>query len=159
MDIIIIILGIVIIITGFIGCFIPVLPGPFIAWTSLPILYLTSEDIRDPQMIIILTLLMIGVTLLDYMLPIWGTKYTGGTRAGKIGSALGLIIGLFVGGVVGIILGPFFGAFIGELIAGADASKALKSAVGAFVGFVLGTVTKLVVVALIGLQFIYCCIW
>ena len=71
MDIIIIILGIVIIITGFIGCFIPVL---FIAWTSLPMLYLTSEDIRDPQMIIILTLLMIGVTLLDYMLPIWGIK-------------------------------------------------------------------------------------
>lgn len=160
MDIIIIILGIAIIITGFIGCFIPVLPGPFIAWTSLPMLYLTSEDIEGPKMIwiIILTFLMLGVTLLDYMLPIWGTKYTGGTRAGKIGSALGLIIGLFVGGAIGIILGPFFGALIGELIAGADGNKALKSAVGAFVGFVLGTVTKLVVVALIGLQFIYC-IW
>ena len=155
-DIIIVTLGAALLFIGFIGCFVPVLPGPFIAWTSLPLLYLTSDGFAEISgaWLIVLTVLMIAVTILDYMLPIWGTKLSGGTRAGKIGSAVGLIVGLIFGGPIGIILGPFLGAFFGELIAGADGNMALKSGFGAFVGFLLGTVTKMAVVFLIGFQYV-----
>ena len=154
-DWIITLLGLAIIVVGFIGCFIPVLPGPPIAWIALPLLYLTSEGFADinTTWFLILTLLTIVVTVVDYLLPMWGTKYSGGTKAGTWGSTIGLIIGLFFP-PIGIIVGPFLGALIGELMAGQDQKTALKSGIGAFVGFLLGTVAKMVVVFLIGYQFL-----
>ena len=154
-DWIITLLGLAIIVVGFIGCFIPVLPGPPIAWIALPLLYLTSEGFADinTTWFLILTLLTIVVTVIDYLLPMWGTKYSGGTKAGTWGSTIGLIIGLFFP-PIGIIVGPFLGALIGELMAGQDQKTALKSGIGAFVGFLLGTVAKMVVVFLIGYQFL-----
>ncbi|MGC6415201.1 MAG: DUF456 domain-containing protein [Bacteroidia bacterium] len=154
-DWIITLLGLAIIVVGFIGCFIPVLPGPPIAWIALPLMYLTSEGFADinTTWFLILTLLTIVVTVIDYLLPMWGTKYSGGTKAGTWGSTIGLIIGLFFP-PIGIIVGPFLGALIGELMAGQDQKTALKSGIGAFVGFLLGTVAKMVVVFLIGYQFL-----
>jgi len=154
-DWIITLLGLAIIVVGFVGCFIPVLPGPPIAWIALPLLYLTSEGFADinTTWFLILTLLTIVVTVVDYLLPMWGTKYSGGTKAGTWGSTIGLILGLFFP-PIGIIVGPFLGALIGELMAGQDQKTALKSGIGAFVGFLLGTVAKMVVVFLIGYQFL-----
>lgn len=154
-DWIITLLGLAIIVVGFVGCFIPVLPGPPIAWIALPLLYLTSEGFADinTTWFLILTLLTIVVTVVDYLLPMWGTKYSGGTKAGTWGSTIGLILGLFFP-PIGIIIGPFLGALIGELMAGQDQKTALKSGIGAFVGFLLGTVAKMVVVFLIGYQFL-----
>ena len=154
-DWIITLLGLAIIVVGFIGCFIPVLPGPPIAWIALPLMYLTSEGFADinTTWFLILTLLTIVVTVIDYLLPMWGTKYSGGTKAGTWGSTIGLILGLFFP-PIGIIIGPFLGALIGELMAGQDQKTALKSGIGAFVGFLLGTVAKMVVVFLIGYQFL-----
>jgi uncharacterized protein YqgC (DUF456 family) len=154
-DWIITLLGLAIIVVGFVGCFIPVLPGPPIAWIALPLMYLTSEGFADinTSWFLILTLLTIVVTVIDYLLPMWGTKYSGGTKAGTWGSTIGLIIGLFFP-PIGIIVGPFLGALIGELMAGQDQKTALKSGIGAFVGFLLGTVAKMVVVFLIGYQFL-----
>lgn len=154
-DWIITLLGLAIIVVGFVGCFIPVLPGPPIAWIALPLLYLTSEGFADinTTWFLILTLLTIVVTVVDYLLPMWGTKYSGGTKAGTWGSTIGLIIGLFFP-PIGIIVGPFLGALIGELMAGQDQKTALKSGIGAFIGFLLGTVAKMMVVFLIGYQFL-----
>ena len=85
------------------------------------------------------------VTVLDYIIPVWGTKKFGGTRAGVIGSTLGLIFGLIFFPPIGIIIGPFAGAVIGEMIQKDDFNNALKSGIGSFIGFLLGTGMKLVV--------------
>ncbi len=155
LDWIITLTGMAIIVVGFVGCFIPVLPGPPIAWLALPLMYLTSDGFADinTTWFFILTLLTIVITVVDYLLPIWGTKYSGGTKAGTWGSTIGLIIGLFFP-PIGIIIGPFLGALVGELMAGQDQKTALKSGLGALVGFLLGTVAKMVVVVLIAYQFI-----
>lgn len=155
LDWIITLVGMAIIVVGFVGCFIPVLPGPPIAWLALPLMYLTSEGFADinTTWFFILTLLTIIVTVVDYLLPMWGTKYSGGTKAGTWGSTIGLIIGLFFP-PIGIIVGPFLGALVGELMAGQDQKTALKSGLGALIGFLLGTVAKMVVVVLIGYEFL-----
>lgn len=155
LDWIITLVGIAIIVIGFVGCFIPVLPGPPIAWLALPLMYLTSEGFADinTTWFFVLTLLTIIVTVVDYLLPMWGTKYSGGTKAGTWGSTIGLIIGLFFP-PIGIIVGPFLGALVGELMAGQDQKTALKSGLGALIGFLLGTVAKMVVVVLIGYEFL-----
>jgi uncharacterized protein YqgC (DUF456 family) len=93
------------------------------------------------------------VTILDYIVPIWGTKKFGGSRSGTIGATIGLIVGLFFG-PPGIILGPFIGAVVAELASGHDQKTSLRSGFGSFIGFLTGVVLKLVVSALITFEFI-----
>ena len=84
------------------------------------------------------------IQVLDYFIPIWGTKKFGGTKIGVWGSVIGMIVGLFFA-PLGIILGPFVGAIIGELIAGKETKLAIKAGFGAFIGFLFGTIAKLIV--------------
>ena len=90
---------------------------------------------------------LVALTLvLDYVVPIIGTKLFGGTKYGKWGSLIGSILGMFIL-PWGILLGPFLGAFIGELIGNQGTSDALKSGVGSFLGFIVGTGIKVVLCA------------
>lgn len=155
-DLIIVLLGAALIFVGLIGCIIPVLPGPFISWTALPLLLLTSDGYAefDQTWFIVLTVLMIAVTIVDLLLPIWGSKLTGGTTSGKTGSAIGLVIGLIFLGPFGVFFGPFLGALFGELSTGKDLQFALKSGIGSLIGFLLGTVFKVAVVVVTAFQFV-----
>jgi uncharacterized protein YqgC (DUF456 family) len=93
------------------------------------------------------------VTLLDYIIPVYGTKKFGGTKYGVWGCMLGLLAGFWMG-PVGIIIGPFVGAFVGEWLANRNSDKALRAAIGSFIGFLTGTVLKLVVCCVITYYFI-----
>ncbi len=146
MDIILVSIGFLACIIGIIGSFLPVLPGPFTSWIGLLLLYFTSVIPHDWVFIGITFGVAIAVWVLDYLVPVWGTKRFGGTKYGMIGSSVGLIIGLLFLGPFGIIIGPFAGAFIGELLQNSeDVSKALKAAFGSFLGFLAGTFIKFVV--------------
>jgi uncharacterized protein len=144
MDFFLIILGVFFIILGIAGCILPVIPGPPIAYLALLMLQLSSKPPFSIEFMLIFAFLTIAVTILDYIVPVWGTKKFGGSKYGVWGSTIGLIIGLFFG-PLGIIIGPFIGAFIGELIAEKQAGEALRAALGAFIGFVAGTLMKLAV--------------
>jgi uncharacterized protein YqgC (DUF456 family) len=87
------------------------------------------------------------VALLDYWIPILGTKKFGGTRWGVYGSIAGLVIGLLFFPPFGIILGPLLGALAGELFSGSDHKTAVKAALGSFLGFVAGTLVKVAATA------------
>jgi len=73
------------------------------------------------------------VSILDYVVPIWGTKRFGGSKYGTRGATIGLIIGIFLG-PAGIIIGPFAGAFVGELLFKDDMKYALKAGFGSLLG-------------------------
>jgi len=129
---------------GVIGSLLPVLPGPPLAWLGILLTHFASSVQYSTRFLIITAIVMILATVLDYFIPIWGTKKFGGTRAGVIGCTIGLVVGLFFG-PLGIILGPFIGALLGELAVNQkELKKALKSATGSFLGFVVGTGIKLV---------------
>ena len=88
--------------------------------------------------------IVIVVSILDYFVPAYFTKLTGGSKWGGWGAIAGLFIGLIFP-PVGMILGSLIGAFAGELLfAGKDAATSLKSAFGAFLGFLFGTGIKLI---------------
>ena len=158
MDIVLIILGIVFLLLGVIGCFAPIIPGPPIAYLSLLVLIFHSSEAVHPStsMLLWCALIVIGITVIDYFLPIWGTKKFGGTNAGKRGSIVGLILAFLfpILGPLTILVGPFAGAVIGELITGQDNKTAIRSGIGSFLGFVGGVVLKLGVVAFVGFKFI-----
>lgn len=142
MDIFLLILGIILMFTGFIGCFVPVLPGPPLSYGGLLLLQVTRFGDFSTNFLITFGILTAAVTIIDYFVPIWGTKKFGGSKSGVTGATVGLIIGLFMG-PAGIILGPFLGAIAGELIAGRNSSEALQSGIGSLIGFLVGTGLKL----------------
>lgn len=142
MDTFLIIIGLLFLVSGIIGCIIPGIPGPPLAYVSLVFLQFTSAEPFDLNFMMYGAIIVIFVTLLDYFVPIWGTKKFGGTKYGMWGSIIGLIIGIFTG-PWGIVIGAFIGAYIGELIGGLPNKKALRAGLGAFLGFVAGTIMKL----------------
>lgn len=145
MDLFLIITGSILLVVGILGCFLPVLPGPPVAYAALILLQITSKEPFSVGFLVLWAAITIAVTIIDYWVPVYGTKKLGGTKMGINGATAGLLIGLFFFPPWGMITGPFLGAFAGELIGGQNANKALKSAFGSFIGFVAGTLMKLVV--------------
>ena len=144
LDILLVILGIFFLVGGLIGCIIPAMPGPPLSYVALLLLQITRFADFSGKFLLITAIVTVIVTIIDYVLPLWGTKKWGGSRAGAIGSVIGLLIGLFFS-PLGIIVGPFVGAVVGELITGRNTNAALRSGFGSFVGFLFGTVMKLTV--------------
>ena len=131
---------------GFLGTFVPVLPGAPLAWVGLLLAYFSAYNEISILCLVITGAIAVAVSLFDNFLPVIMTNKIGGSRAATIGSTLGLIAGFFIG-PVGIILGPFIGALIGELIhSKGNFSNSVKSAWGAFLGFLLGTGIKMITV-------------
>ena len=67
MDFVIISFGILLILIGLIGSFVPIIPGPITAWVALFILYQTSFLSSDFTFLVITFSIAIGVFILDYL--------------------------------------------------------------------------------------------
>ncbi len=145
MDYLLIGIGILCLLLGLLGGILPVLPGPPLSYLALLLLHFTDRYQFSSRFLLIWGVITAVVFVLDYLIPIWGTKKFGGSKQGVWGSMIGLILGLFLLPPIGIIIGPFAGAVIGELIAGKDHSAALRAGLGSFIGFLLGTLLKLIV--------------
>ena len=145
MDIFLTILGLLFMIFGLIGSFIPILPGPPLSWIGLLLLYLTDAIPNNWTFLSITLVIALLVFALDYIIPAIGAKRFGGTKAGMIGTTIGLIVGIIAPIPAGIIIGPFVGALLGELSNKADSKTALKAAFGSFLGFITGTFIKFIV--------------
>lgn len=147
MDIFLLILGAALLVIGFFGTFVPVLPGAPLAWAGLLVSFFSVHFEISVLTLIITALVAIFVSVIDNIFPIIFTKQSGGSKAGTWGSTIGLVIGLFAG-PAGILLGPFIGALAGELIHdSSDVKHAFSAAFGAFKGFLAGTGLKMIAVA------------
>ncbi len=144
MDYILIILGIIFIISGIIGCVLPIIPGPPLSYIGLLLLHFTEKYSFSGKFLIIWAVITVVIYALDFIIPAWGTKKFGGSKRGVWGSIIGLIIGMFFFPPIGIIVGPFLGAVVGELTLGKESGVALKSGFGSFLGFLTGTILKLI---------------
>jgi uncharacterized protein YqgC (DUF456 family) len=142
MEILLIVLGVLFMIIGIIGCFVPVLPGPPLAYVSLLLLQIGPEIPFSMKFMFIMAGVVAAVTILDYMTPAFGAKKWGGSRYGIIGALAGVAMGFFVFPPFGFIIFPFLGAMVGEVLNGADSNQAFKAAFGTLVGLLFGTMLK-----------------
>lgn len=147
MDIALVIIGLLLMLVGIIGSFLPVLPGPPISWVGLLLLHLTNAVPMNKTLLIVTAVIALLVTVLDYVIPAAGTKRFGGSKAGMWGSIIGLLVAIFfpILGPFGIIIWPFVGALVGELSQNKDQNKAWKAAFGSFIGFLTGTFLKFLI--------------
>lgn len=146
MDVTLAVLGMALVLIGFIGSIVPIIPGPPISWAGFLLLKWTDFIHQGAEgyenTLWILLFFVILVTVLDYVVPILGTKKYGGSKRGVWGATIGVVLGLFFG-PLGIIIGPFLGAYIGEISTGKKDREALRAAWGSFMGFLLGVGLKL----------------
>lgn len=144
MNVLIIIVAVVLGILGIVGSVAPALPGPPLSWLGLLIMYFFGGDPMTVRFLFIWLGITTLVTVLDYVMPMWFTKLTGGSKYAGWGALVGLFVGIFLT-PVGMIVGSLAGAFLAELMmANKDAKDSLKSAFGAFLGFLSTTGLKLI---------------
>ncbi len=153
METILIILGALCILAGFIGSFLPVVPGTPVTYCGLLILQLTTQPF-SATFLIVWALIVATIMILDNVIPAYGTKKFGGSPYGIWGSLLGMIVGIFFFPPVGIIIGPLAGAFAGEIIGGKTSDRALRSALGSFAGLLVNTLMKVIASGVMGYYFV-----
>lgn len=146
MDILLLGVGLLFVILGVFGSFLPVLPGPSLSFIGLVLLYCTDAIPVNYWILGISLVITLLLTVLDYIIPARGTKKFGGSSYGIWGTNIGLIVGLLAPIPFGFIIGPFVGAFIGEIIYdNKDHQRALKAATGSFIGFLASSFLKFIV--------------
>lgn len=146
MEYILITLGIICMVVGVLGCIVPMLPGPPVAYVGMLCFHFTELYTFSTTTLVTWGVVVVLSLVLDYIIPIIGTKFFGGSKWGSWGCVIGTFVGL-VAGPVGVIVGPFVGALIGELMGKKPMDEALKSALGSFIGFLFGTLMKIAICA------------
>ena len=144
MVIVLIIIGLLIALTGIIGCIVPALPGPALSFLALVILsYAKNWEPFGVQFFIVMGGFAVIVTFLDYVVPAGGAKRYGASKFGVTGSVAGMLIGFFFIPPFGIFIGAFLGALAGEMLAKRGTRDALRAGWGVFVGIMVGLGLKL----------------
>ena len=148
MELTITIIAVVAGIIGIAGSILPGLPGLPVSWIGLLTLYIWgngtngSGEPLSMTLLVVWAVIVLAVTVLDYIVPPIITKKMGGSKYAEKGSLYGMIFGIIFT-PVGMILGAFLGALLAELfVAKKKSDEALKAAFGSFLGFILGTGIK-----------------
>lgn len=144
MDILIMVLAIILMVGGIAGCVLPILPGAPLAYAGLLLLHFTGLAHFSTAQLIVWLIVVVMLQVVDYITPLLGSKYSGGTSFGNRGCVAGTLLGLFFM-PWGIILGPFLGAVAGEMMGGSDFPHAVRAGIGTLIGFLLGTLLKVIV--------------
>ena len=153
MEIFLLVLAGLCMLIGIVGCIVPGLPGVPVAYVGLWIAQATERIDFTWQMLLIWGIVTVVVSVLDYVVPAWGTKHFGGTKWGIWGSTIGVFVGLFFG-AVGVIVCPLIGAILGELMNGKEMKEALRAGWGSFIGLLCGTILKLICCGLMTVELI-----
>ena len=133
---------ILLLVVGFLGAFLPILPGLPLMALGVGIHKLLLPDVLSWWTVALFIVTAVLAYALDIAATAFTAKLAGASKAGIFGALLGGIIGLFFA-LPGLILGPFIGAFLGEWIVSKRVFKqALKCGAGAALGLIAGAFGK-----------------
>jgi len=129
---------------GFVGSFLPVLPGPPLTFMGLLLLALVRH-FASPltgTLVIFMGMSTMAVLILDQVIPLLGARRYGASKWGIWGSIAGMVVGCFFSPFA-VLFGAFFGAVVTEWIVHRQKGRALRAGWGVFIGSLLGAVLKL----------------
>jgi len=149
-----IIVGLLVIV-GFVGLLVPILPGIVFIFSGL----LLAAWLDDFSRVSEVTMIVIGLFSLmawaiDFFASYFTAKKANASKLALFGVMIGALVGI-LGGVVGLIIGPVIGAVIGEFIARKNSGDAARVGVAAGLGFLVALVVKLVLAIMITSIFAY----
>lgn len=136
-------LVILLLVAGFLGTFLPVLPGTTLIMAGAFLFYfamgMEASGLAWQGLVFIGVLFLLSI-LLDWVSGALGAKWFGSSKWGIIGAIAGGIVGLFFG-IPGLIIGPIAGVFVFEIF---FAKKEVKEASNATWGTVVGGVAGII---------------
>ena len=138
-------LAIVMILLGFAGNILPLLPGtPLMLAGMVLAAWLDDFQRIGGWSIALLALLTVLSQLADFLSGTLGAKRAGASKQALWGATVGSLLGVFAG-LPGMLIGPFVGAAMGELIAEQDLLKAGKVGLATWLGLVAGMAAKIAI--------------
>ncbi len=163
MWIFIVIIWFLLIILWIVWSFLPILPWPFLGYMALILLKIYDKNIIETKTLIIWGIVIIVITVLDYILPILWTKKMWWTKYWTKWATIWLIFSFVILPILWItiwpfwlfwiILCPFLWAFVGETLNSKN-KRPFKSALWSFLWFLSWTLLKLFVCIFIAVPFI-----
>ena len=152
---VLIVLGFIVLAAGIVGCVLPIIPGPPLAYAALLLLSIARKwQAVSPTVLIVLGAAAVVVTVIENLMPIITSKWKGASKAGIWGSVIGMVVGLVFFPPFGVIIGTFAGAVLGELLFSKRPEGALKAGWGVFLGTMIGIALKLAVSGVIAVYFL-----
>ena len=91
-----IVLAIVLALVGLVGAVVPGIAGTPFSFLALLALSFVNGINYSTGFFVAMGIIGAVVFTLDYVVPVWGTKKLGGSKAGVRGSTIGLILGLII---------------------------------------------------------------
>ena len=148
-----ILLGTILLLAAFVGCILPALPGPPLAYIALLILKFADSSAFSTKFLVIMGLITAAVYFLDYLLPLWGAKIFKASKQGIWFSIIGMLIGMFFFPPFGVIIGLLLGAILGELISGKAKREAIKIGFVSFIFSLISIIIKIILVSTMAFYF------
>jgi uncharacterized protein YqgC (DUF456 family) len=149
------VIGALLVIAGFVGLVIPVIPGALFIFGGL-LLAAWSDGFAHVGAI---TLAIIGALgLLAFVADLvgshFGAKRVGASTLALVGAAIGGVVGIFFG-IPGIIAGPFAGAVLGEILTHGKLLRAGKVGLGTTLGLLAATAAKMCLAVVMVALFVF----
>lgn len=135
-------LGLVIffMVLGFIGSFLPLLPGPLLVWfAALVYVLATHFRVVGYGAFTLITIIALVTSTAEIWMPMLGAKVLGGSGQAMLFGILGSILGFVLFNLVGAVLGYALGALYGEYRKRQDWGQALKASFGTLAGWGVST--------------------
>lgn len=156
MEIGLVVISLGIMFVGFIGTFLPAIPGAGLIFiTGLVYAIITGFENISVITIVILGILAIATIILDNVTSLITTKKVGASKYGIMGALLGGVIGFLSFSFIGLILGQFIGAIVGELLIKKQFKDSLKVGIATFIGYLIGVVLNSTIAMIMIVIFIF----
>ena len=135
-------LVLLLLLTGFVGSVVPLLPGTTLMLVAVLLQKWLLPDTLSWAAVGWIAAFWLLSVLSDFACTILGTRLFGGSKWGMAGASGGALVGMFFSLPV-LLLGTMLGAVVAEKWgAKRSTDDALLSGTGATVGFLLGTVAR-----------------
>jgi uncharacterized protein YqgC (DUF456 family) len=142
------VLGLAMIILGFLGALLPALPGvPLMFSGMLLIAWLDGFTRVSGITLAVLGVLALMAWAIDFFASYATAKRAGASKYALWGILIGAVIGVFAG-VAGLLIGPVLGAIVGELLAHRDPQRATTVGLAAGLGFAIALMGKVLLSAI-----------
>lgn len=135
---------------GFIGCFVPFLPGPPIVWLGA-LYYAWKTNYAEfgwPTLLLMLILTLVGSTA-DLWMSYFGARKSGASPWTSLAAMLGGFIGLLILSLPGLVIGSFAAIAVVEYGRHKDWNKVARAGAGYLAGYLLSMVVEILVCLLI----------
>ena len=149
------VVGAGLILLGFVGCVVPVVPGPILAAVALVVVSFAGEWALYAWPVLVgWFVAAVAVQVLDNVLPARAAGRAGAGKGGVWGSVLGMLVGTVAFPPFGVFIGAFLGALVGEIVFHRENTAPMQAAIAVFRGTLGAIVLKLAVTGAIAFVYV-----